>query len=335
MLALHVTGDFSRTVCGGVTPACTPWVTFNEALVPLRIPLFFAISGMFARGALARPWRDVVGARVLSPLYVYYLWTVLTPVLLILIGAAGPRRVLATWERAWLGHGAYWYLFALALFFVLTRLTLRLPARVVLVGAAVLAVAVPVTWHLVVDGRQIDPRVWRYSVNLLFFLVGARGGTVLMALARRADRGQLRAVAVLTLMGLVTLRLRLPDSDWLYPLLCLGFVATGVVLAAWAARHRGTRAFGRTVGRQTLGVYVLGGFAAQAIAPWWAASLPPVLAQSTAVRLGFVPVTVTVIVVVSLAGYTLLQRVGLGLLFRLPGVGHSRPSADHRATALP
>jgi uncharacterized membrane protein YcfT len=46
----------------------------NMALVPLRLPLFFLVSGLLAARLLSRSPREVLVRRVLFCLYLYVLW---------------------------------------------------------------------------------------------------------------------------------------------------------------------------------------------------------------------------------------------------------------------
>ncbi len=50
------------------------WNDVDVVLRPLRMPLFFAISGLFAAGALTRPWRVTLRPRVVQNLYLHVLW---------------------------------------------------------------------------------------------------------------------------------------------------------------------------------------------------------------------------------------------------------------------
>jgi hypothetical protein len=50
------------------------WGTLGELFLPLRMPLFFTVSGVFAAPAVARPWRAVALSRVAGPYYLYGLW---------------------------------------------------------------------------------------------------------------------------------------------------------------------------------------------------------------------------------------------------------------------
>ncbi|MFS0851477.1 acyltransferase family protein [Novosphingobium panipatense] len=45
------------------------WAVISNLLMPLRMPLFFVISGVFAAGAVARRWAQVRKAAVVSMAY--------------------------------------------------------------------------------------------------------------------------------------------------------------------------------------------------------------------------------------------------------------------------
>ncbi|NMA78018.1 MAG: acyltransferase [Actinomycetales bacterium] len=99
------------------------WRTANLILVPLRMPLFFVVSGMLAASALSRPWRKVSRPRVFNLLWAYLLWSV------IFAATAWPRYAPETpWEYFQKGMrdmvvvaSPYWFIAALPLFFLVTR----------------------------------------------------------------------------------------------------------------------------------------------------------------------------------------------------------------------
>lgn len=53
------------------------WGLISDLAYPVRMPLFFLISGCFAANAVARPWAAVLRGRVLRFLYLYLLWTLI------------------------------------------------------------------------------------------------------------------------------------------------------------------------------------------------------------------------------------------------------------------
>ena len=53
------------------------WGLIADITYPVRMPLFFLISGCFAANAVARPWAAVFRSRVVRFLYLYLLWTLI------------------------------------------------------------------------------------------------------------------------------------------------------------------------------------------------------------------------------------------------------------------
>ena len=53
------------------------WDWVDDTLKPLRMTLFFLLSGIFASSSIDRPWRSVFRKRVGSPYYLYVVWLLL------------------------------------------------------------------------------------------------------------------------------------------------------------------------------------------------------------------------------------------------------------------
>ncbi|WP_432497471.1 acyltransferase family protein [Kineococcus gypseus] len=159
------------------------WNAFNSLIVGARMPLFFAVSGLFAASALARPWGEALRRRVVPSAWLFVVWLVVTTAFF----AAGPwpdwgqadgARDLAT--TLVLPDTELWYLYALVLHALVALATRRLPAAVPLAGAAVLSVLVGAGW-LATGSWGLDDTL----ANLVFFLAGVHGRRVLTALGER------------------------------------------------------------------------------------------------------------------------------------------------------
>ena len=61
------------------------WGLLGEQLLPLRMPLFFAISGMFAAGAVSRSWRVLARSKVAKFGYLYAVWLLIHTAVLTLV----------------------------------------------------------------------------------------------------------------------------------------------------------------------------------------------------------------------------------------------------------
>jgi hypothetical protein len=106
------------------------WGTLGEQFLPLRMPLFFAISGLFAANAVHRPWRAVARGRIAGFLYLYALWLLIHTVVL----ASTPdfptdraTSALGLVAQLTITPSNLWYLYALALYCTLAKATRRLP----------------------------------------------------------------------------------------------------------------------------------------------------------------------------------------------------------------
>jgi threonine dehydratase len=72
----HVTRkDYLQLPLDPSLPVAGAWGRFSEVLLPVRMPLFFLISGLFAARQLDRPWPRVWSDRVAPLLYLFVLWT--------------------------------------------------------------------------------------------------------------------------------------------------------------------------------------------------------------------------------------------------------------------
>ncbi|MFF0155858.1 acyltransferase family protein [Micromonospora sp. NPDC005203] len=145
------------------------WGTLGEQFLPLRMPLFFTISGVFAANAAQRPWRVVARSRIGGFLYLYVVWLLIHTAVL----AAAPQlptdratSVLGLLEQLTITPSNLWYLYALALYFALAKATRRVPRALVLVPAAALS-AIAAAGLLDTPGN----RAGVYQ-NLIFFLAG-------------------------------------------------------------------------------------------------------------------------------------------------------------------
>jgi uncharacterized membrane protein YcfT len=293
---------------GAVTDA---WVLLNAQLLPLRIPLFFLVSGMFAaravRAADGGSWRRRAGRLAL----LYIVWVLIQTVVLSFTPEFDTARATSGWEllaQLTISPTNLWYLLALAVYLVVGRLTRGLPTAAVLSVAFVIAA---------LAGAGLIPdlgNLWQLVQNLFFFLVGLR---LRGAVERLADRsgvgvalalaaGYAGALAVVSALGI-----RLVPGTW--PLLCLVAVVFGVSLSVLLDRHAEAVARPlRWMGRRTLPIYVLhmmplafidAGFRATGwrTTPVFEAVGPLVLT--------------TVVVAICLAVHALLVRWGLAALF--------------------
>src|SRR5262249_15858318 len=101
---------------------------------PFRMPDFFLISGLFLSRRIQAPWRSYLARKVVHFAYFYLLWM---SIQLAIRGPAiaadnGLAAVLETWLDALIDpFGTLWFIYLLAVFFLVTRLLRPVPAALV------------------------------------------------------------------------------------------------------------------------------------------------------------------------------------------------------------
>ncbi|WP_135467913.1 acyltransferase family protein [Crenalkalicoccus roseus] len=233
------------------------------ALTPLRMPLFFLVSGILGAAMLARPARQVLTERVAHFMWVWAVWTalgygIIGGVIFPLLGLHGvwgffdprlnPIQHLIT-SDSWA-----WFLYALALFFA-TALALRGLPPLLHLGIALL-LALPGMFKL---GEAIGAGVIDRFYHYPYFVLGViAGGWLRRVAVPRLGRGLIFlvlagcwAVATAAAHKLGWLELR-PAR------FALSFVAVPAALAGAAlVAHSRWSAPLRLVGTNTLVIYLL------------------------------------------------------------------------------
>lgn len=240
----------------GAGPVTHAWATLNAQLLPLRMPLFFLISGMFAGRAIQAAdgvsWRRRAG-RLLA---VYVMWVLIQTAVLALTPDVDTARATDGWEllaQLTISPTNLWYLLALAAYLGVARLTRDLPTAFVLPVA--FAVAVFAAAGLIPDLGNL----WQVGQNLFFFLAGLRLRDPVARFA--SSTGILRALSLVVgyvgaaaVVGVVGMR------QWpgVWPMLAVIAVACGVAVCALVDRRAQFLARPlRWVGQRTLPIYVL------------------------------------------------------------------------------
>lgn len=311
LVVLHhaVVKDLAIQAPLALQPVAEAWAWVTMALKPIRMPLFFVLSGLVASSAVRRPWAHA-RRRVLSPYYLYVVWLVLQGAFFSVERLLPMNRTQDLGELVadlvWASTGL-WFLFALAAYFLLARLLSGLPRVPVLVAAAAVSA---LAGYLPTDDWNRISVVFHFT----FFALGAFAPDVVRRLAGAAARtpgrlalGYLALTLVLPLLHLPrTLDLVLASAVGV-PLgvaLCVRLTDTAVApAAAW-------------IGRRTLPVYVLH-------APLLALALhlPDPLDEGWlgVTEAVLYPLALTVVAVsVALGLHALLRRLGAHALFELP-----------------
>ncbi len=264
LVVLHhaVVKDLAVQAPPALAPVADGWAAVTMALKPVRMPLFFVLSGLVAAGAVTRPWPQA-RRRVLSPYYLYVVWLVLQGAFFSVERLLPMNRTQDLAELAgdlvWASTGL-WFLYALAVYFALARLLSRFPReRVLLVAAAVSALS-----------GLVPTEAWNRTSVLFHFTFFALGALAPDLVRRVADRvgdgvsfgvrdgvgGLLPRLALLYLALVVLLPLvHLPRTVDLLVASAVG-VPLGIGLCVRLARGPAAERLA-WIGRRTLPVYVL------------------------------------------------------------------------------
>lgn len=286
------------------------WADVTWVLKPVRMPLFFLVSGYFAARAIHRPWTDV-RRRVVTSVWLYAVWLpLLTAFLAVetLMPANRPQSWTELAGQVLLPATSLWFIHAMATYFLLARGLRSLPRGVVLTLAAIVCGSVSL-WGLEENNRIA------FLSHFVYFAAGAFFPDVVRRVAaadlplKRLLVGYVSATAAMTLV-------HLPLS-----LEILALSTLSLPLGVSVARRLDATALGEPLawlGRNTLQVYVLHLFVIGLLlhVPARMGTEPgpfEVLAVIVWPLLGTLLVTAA-----CLGVHRVLVAVGLGALFRAP-----------------
>jgi len=148
------------------------WVTTNEAMATLRMPLFFVLAGLFSQKWLTVSWRTLWSSKISLFAWVFGLWTVISTFSFMLgLNLQGQngnylrQLVDILWAPA-LPRFELWFIWALFWFFIIAKLIRRTPVWLQLGVTAALSVVALSGW---IEGNVGWTGAAKY---LFFFLVG-------------------------------------------------------------------------------------------------------------------------------------------------------------------
>jgi uncharacterized membrane protein YcfT len=217
------------------------------------MPDFFLISGLFLASRIDRPWRSYLDTKVVHFAYFYVLWMTIAFALKGpgIAAESGLSGALAAYAMGFVEpYGTLWFIYLLAVFFVVAKLARNVSPLLVWTTAALLEIAPVETGWMAVDefasrfvyfytGYILAPHVFRFAER-----VSATSAAVV--LAGLAVWAGANAWAV--------------NNGWAFlPVIGLlaGFVGAGAVVAASTLLARGGRLDAvRYCGEHSLVIYL-------------------------------------------------------------------------------
>jgi len=277
--------------------------TFDQALMFLRMPLFFFVSGFYIRKMMGYTAARLVARRLAPLLYLYILWSVikwlLTTVVPALAGEA--KDVASIVQIMWEPLATLWFIYALAIFSLLAWFGRNLP-RWTMTVMAVAAALLSVVFGPVTDG----PFAFKIMRFFIWFWAGYVTGPQMLAWGRERFRWIYLAIVPLWLAASLALIQSDMDLRWWAVLLTITALPVGIMAAIAVARSPAAGVF-TLLGKNTLSVYVAH-FAPLLILGRFISS-PGLLAGI------FV---VIVAILASVAAKLVADRIGFAWLYELP-----------------
>ena len=160
------------------------WLYASEMLQTMRMPLFFLVSGLFARKWATKPLREILRYKVFLFAWVFTVWVLIRFAILSLdpAGRSVESRNFGMLLEQFVNPVAGWFVYVLAFFFLILKATSAVPRLVQIAVAA----AVSIVWFS--SFVDLHNFVWdgmgRYYV---FFLVGCYGRELIFAWNRASN----------------------------------------------------------------------------------------------------------------------------------------------------
>jgi uncharacterized membrane protein YcfT len=232
------------------------WPAVDTVAAALRMPLFFTISGVLGSKLLQARWPDLLAGRVTLLLWVYLAWQPIGSLVGLVVhdikgDSEDPLRMLLSLALTPVRPRLeLWFVWALALMFLIARLTRRVPVAVQLLVTGVTSA---------ICLRSVPPVTNPGWCGLLaydvFFLIGMHGRDLVVGQFDRTSARPWRALALVAAWAAVAVPCALFDLErFVGPGLAVRALglAAGIAVAALLARSR----LLRHLGSRTLPIYL-------------------------------------------------------------------------------
>ncbi|WP_130176313.1 acyltransferase family protein [Cryobacterium sp. SO1] len=228
--------------------AAPGWLAATEMLRTMRMPLFFLAAGLFAGKYVTGRWRSVFQKKILLFAWVFVLWVIVRWTVLNLIPGVDSETGILQLPLHLVWPVGGWFIFVLAIYFVLARCSVGIPTSIQLAVAGVASLL----WFALDD--PIGNNGWDgVPTFYFFFLVGCYGRSGILAFGNALSVASGIAVVAGWAASYVALaHWGLADAPVIsFAMRVLGLGA-GIALARGLERHRWLR----RLGGQTLPIYL-------------------------------------------------------------------------------
>lgn len=302
VVVYHVGSNGLSYLTPGSNRAEDVWATLNAVLMPVRMPLFFLVSGVLAVGAIQRPWGAVWRKRVADLAWPFALWTLLFAVPYALAysetGVTGTALEAMSWSL--IAAGAYWYLPALAVFFVVAWLLRRTPILLLIISVALWRGAPVIRGAL---GDEVDPdavlTIYRWATFLVWFALGVAARPLIERIAHLPVYVSLVTAPLYAVAAVLVYQ-----QGWsLVPALNVLGLVTALILSAQLARSPRLVRLGGYLAKRTLPIYLIHPILLAILVAFVGSRVPNI----TVLSLVIVPVLVIAFTWLSVRAYDVLS----------------------------
>lgn len=201
---------------------------FIEWARPFRMPDFFMISGLFLASRIDKPWRSYLDTKVLHFAYFYVLWMTIQTFTRSwgVLQSEGISSFLKLYlEGFYEPYGTLWFIYLLAIFFVVTKLLHKVPALLIFAAAALLEMALIETGYMVID---------EFASRYVYFFAGFWLAKHILDFATAVSSRQLAVIfAGLVIWGFANHAMIQAGLSYLPGIsLAMGFVGAAAVVSA-------------------------------------------------------------------------------------------------------
>ncbi len=201
---------------------------FIDWAKPFRMPDFFLISGLFLSSRINKDWRTYFDTKVLHFAYFYILWMTIqafTKDVGILRSEGFSSFAFNYLQGFYEPYGTLWFIYLLAIFFVVTKAMLRVPPLLVFTAAALLEIAPVATGFMVID---------EFASRYVYFFAGYWMAKQILQFADNVKTRTLAEIAVgLCVWGVGNFAfVHTGLASWPVLSLVLGFVGASAVVSA-------------------------------------------------------------------------------------------------------
>jgi uncharacterized membrane protein YcfT len=266
---------------------------------PFRMPDFFLISGLFLAVVIDRDWRIYLDRKVVHFAYFYLLWVAIQ------FGFKAPGFAAeGGWQHVGMLYlqtfiepfGTLWFIYLLPVFFVVTKLSRKLPSAAIWIVAAALEMAHVATGWTVID---------EFCGRFVYFYSGYLFASHVFALSDRSRKKPVLALAGLALWAIVNGVLVVSGFDeWPLVSLALGFAgACAIIVMGTLLAQMQWLNFLRYCGEHSIVIYL-------------AFFLPMAVTRTLLLKTGVIADIGTVSLIVTIAGVAgaiVIWRLALAL----------------------